>query len=71
MTVWEQWCEELKACGKDLANKKCLICNCGLYDMDCTNKGNGKKCPLFNTKLCGFNYIEADKYLESEVKPNE
>ena len=71
MTVWEQWCEELKKCGKDLANKKLLICNCGLYDMECTNKGNGKKCPLFNTRFCGHNYIESDKYLESEVKPDE
>lgn len=68
MTVWEQWCEELKECGKDLANKKDLICHCGLYEMTCINKGNGKKCPLFDTNLCGHNYIEADKYLESEVK---
>ena len=69
MTAWEQWCEELKECGENLANKKDLICNCGLYDMRCINKGNGKKCPLFNLNCC--NYKKIDEYLESEVKLNE
>lgn len=65
-TVWEQWCEELKSCGELIVNKRFLFCNSGLFDMECTNVGNGNKCPLYGIR-CN-NYKEADKYLESEIK---
>lgn len=66
MTVWEQWLEELKEIGKDAANKKLIICNCGLYDRACTNRINGTKCPLYN--LDCHDYKKVDDYLESEVQ---
>ena len=70
MTVWEQWCDELKECGGEIVNKKIFLCNCGIHDMECTNVVNGKKCPLFNTPYCCgiLRNKEADEYLESEVK---